>query len=88
LNDVRGKHQGEVEAKENIIVKLQKRIQDMEEESSQKPDVSKETENLETQLALKQKELEGALETENTLKTEIKQLRQQITDTEAQLSKV
>lgn len=88
LDDVREKHQGELETKESLIVELQKRNQEMEEESSQKPDVSKKTENLETQLVSKQKELDVALENENALKTEIEQLQQRIADTEARVSKV
>jgi predicted nucleic acid-binding Zn-ribbon protein len=88
LNNVRDKHQGESETKENIIAELRKKIQDMEEESTQNPELSKETEILETQLVSKQKELEEALENETALKTEIEKLRQQVKDTEAQVSKV
>ena len=88
LNDVREKHQGESETKENLIAELRKKIQDMEEEAARKPDLSKETENLEKQVVSKQKELEEALEHESALKIEIEKLRQQLKDTEAQVSKV
>lgn len=88
LNEVRGKHQGDVEVNENVIVELRKKIQELEEKSSPKTDVSNESEHLEIQLATKQKELDDALANEKVLKTEIEDLRQQINDTEAQFSKV
>jgi len=73
---------------ENVIVELRKKIQELEEKSSPKTDVSNESEHLEIQLATKQKELDDALANEKVLKTEIEDLRQQINDTEAQFSKV
>jgi chromosome segregation ATPase len=88
LNDLREKHHGESETKENLIAELRKKIQNMEEEAAQKPDMSKETENLGKQVVSKQKELEDALGHETALKTEVEQLRQQLKDTEAQVSKV
>lgn len=88
LDDVREKHQGELETKESLFLERQKRNQEMEEESSQKPHMLKKIENLETQLASKRKELDVALQNENAFKTEIEQLQQRIADTEARVSKV
>ena len=88
LNNVQRKHNEESEANENLIAELRKRIQDIEGESAPKTDLSQEITDLETQLASKQAGLEQALEKETALKKEIEQLRQQLSDNEAQLSKV
>jgi septal ring factor EnvC (AmiA/AmiB activator) len=84
LNNVREKHQGESQTKENLIAELRKKIQDMEEEAAQQPDLSKKLENLVSKL----KEFEEATGHETALKTEIEELRQRAEETEVRASKV
>jgi hypothetical protein len=88
LSQVRVNNKGQAESQESVVVDLRKRIQELEASSVKRADESNQTGEMETELKEKRTTLKEARENETSLKNEIQLLRQRLSDTEADLSKV
>lgn len=88
LDEAREKHQQEHVSQENIIHELRKKVEQLEEQSLQKSELTLKAETMEIELKEKQRALEEAKANESALKDETEQLRRRLERTETQLAEV